>query len=248
MKIRIFIFILTTLFGSSAFAQFKKGDRVLGASVTSLVFNSGTADISVSSIGSSTSVIKNHNVLVNPSLGWFLSEKTLVSLIVNINPYGGKTTYEQSGTTYQSDKSNSFNFGLGGYLRQYLKGTGLLPFAQVGLNTGISNLKTEGFFYGGSGPTGYKTSYKGNSTGGTFLNLSLSAGFTKMINQTAGLDFYIGYNYAYNKNTFKKTTLRDNGNNGTIDETLTNETTTKFTNSGLMAGIGFQLFLSGKKK
>jgi hypothetical protein len=67
-----------------------------------------------------------------------------------------------------------------------------------------------------------------------------------MISNTTGLDFYIGYTYSSNKNTFKKTTLRDNGIDGTIDETLKNETTTKFTNNGFLVGIGFQIFLKKK--
>ena len=93
-----------------------------------------------------------------------------------------------------------------------------------------------------------KTTYNGNSTGGGYLNSTFTVGLTKMINETAGLDFYVGYTYSYNKNTFKKTTLKDIGNDGSIDERGENETTTKFTNNGLLAGVGFQLFLRGKKK
>lgn len=248
MKIKplLFIFALVSCFFANA--QFHKGDRVIGASVASLVFNSGSSDITVANIGSNTSVIKNHNVLVNPSMGWFMGDHSLLGVQLSLNPYGAKTTYEQNGSTYQSDKSNSYNLGIGGYFRQYLKGRDFLPFVQLGLNGGLSNLKTEGFFYGGSGVNAYKNSYDGNSKGGGYLNAAFTAGFTKMINETAGLDFYVGYTYSYNKNTFKKTTLRDLGNNGTIDERLENETTTKYTNNGLLAGVGFQIFLRGKKK
>jgi hypothetical protein len=68
-----------------------------------------------------------------------------------------------------------------------------------------------------------------------------------MVGDLTGLDFYIGYNFSYNKNTLKKTTLRDDGNNGTIDSRGENETTTKFTNHGFLLGVGFQVFLKGKK-
>lgn len=248
MRIKSFLAVSAAFCCLTAAGQFKKGDRVIGASVASLVFNSGTSDITVASIGSNTSLIKNHNILINPSMGWFMGEHSVVGIQLTLNPYGGKTSYEQNGSTYQSDKSNSYNVGIGGYFRQYLKGKELLPFVQLGLNGGLSNLKTEGFFYGGSGPTAYKISYDGNSTGGGYFNAAFTAGVTKMINETAGLDFYIGYTYSYNKNTFKKTTLRDTGNDGTIDERLENETTTKYTNNGLMAGVGFQIFLRGKKK
>ncbi|MGQ0738597.1 MAG: hypothetical protein ACT4OJ_06010 [Bacteroidota bacterium] len=231
-------------------AQFQKGDRMVGASVASILYNSGSADISVAQIGTNTSKITSHSISITPTLGWFLSENIAVGASLNINPTGNKTTYEQNGTTYQSDKANNFNIGLGGFVRTYLREgvSKLLPFGQFGFNLGISNLKTEGFFYGGSAPTAYKITYDGSSSGGFFANASLQAGFTKMTGENAGLDFYIGYNYGYNKNTFNKTTLRDNGNDGTIDETLKNETTSKFTNHGFLLGVGFQIFLRGKKK
>ncbi len=240
-------FVLTSITLS---AQFQKGDRMAGASVASILYNSGSADISVAQIGTNTSRITSHSISINPSLGWFLSEKVVVGAGLNINPTGNKTTYEQNGATYQSDKINNFNIGLGGFCRTYLRDgvNKLLPFGQFGFNLGISNLKTEGFFYGGASPNAYKISYTGSSSGGFFANASLQAGFTKMMGENAGFDFSIGYNYGYNKNFFNKTTLRDNGNDGTIDETLKNETTTKYTNHGFLLGVGFQVFLRGKKK
>ena len=237
------VFLLTMV----ANAQFKKGMRMVGASIGSALYNSGSSDITVTSIGSNKSKITNYNVTINPSLGWFISDNTVVGATLNINPNGQKTTYEQSGTTYQSDKSNGYNIGVGGFARNYFNSkSSMMPFGQVSLNGGFSNLKTEGFFYGGSGPTAYKTSYTGNSNGGVFANASFTFGFTKMLGENAGLDFYLGYAFSYNKNTFKKTTLRDLGNDGTIDERAENETTTKFTNHGFILGVGFQIFLPEK--
>ena len=122
-----------------------------------------------------------------------------------------------------------------------------IGFGQFGFNLGINSLKTEGFFYGGSGTTAYKSSYEGSASGGFFANTSLQGGFTRMVGENAGLDFTLGYIYAYNKNTFDKTTLRDNGNDGTIEETLKNETTTKYSNHGFFLNLGFQVFLRKKK-
>ena len=237
------------LTGISATAQFTKGDKMAGASVASIFFNSGNADITVASIGNNISKVTNYGISITPSIGWFISEKTAVGATLNLNPNGQKTTYEQNGSTYQSDKSNGFNIGLGGFVRNYFSDkSSLLPFGQFSLNGGVSNLKTEGFFYGGSGASAYKQTYSGNSSGGFFANASFSAGLTKMMGENAGLDFYIGYNFSYNKNTFKRTTLRDDGNDGTIDSRGENETTTKFTNHGFVLGVGFQVFLRGSKK
>ncbi len=231
-------------------AQFAKGDRMVGASVASLFYNSGSSDITVASIGTNKSTNKNYGVNIAPSLGWFISSKTVVGATLIINPNGQKITYEQNGSTYQSDKTNGFNIGAGGFVRNYFSDkSSLMPFGQVSLNGGISNLKTEGFFYGGStGPNSYKLTYTGESNGGSFVNATFSGGATKMMGENAGLDFYIGYNFSYSKNVFKKTTLRDTGNDGSIDERGENETTTKFTNHGILIGVGFQVFLRGKKK
>ena len=225
---------------------------MIGTTIGSAVFNSGHADLSVASIGSNTSKTNSYAINISPSMGWFLSGKTVTGLSLNINPSGQKTTYEQAGSTYQSDKSTNFNIGFGGFARNYFStktGNSLLPFGQLSLNGGISNLKTDGFFYGGSGASSYKQTYTGNSSGGFYFNTSFSAGFTKLVSPHTGLDFYLGYNFAYNKNTFKRTTLRDDGIDGSIDTRSENETTTKFTNHGFMIGVGFQVFLgSGSKK
>jgi outer membrane protein W len=241
--------ILAVLISINASAQFSKGDKMIGASVGSLVFNSGSADITVASIGSNTSLIKNHSVNISPSVAWFLSDNIAVGFTLNVNPNGQKVTYEQDGTTYQSDKSDGMNIGAGGFARMYLKSGGsLLPFGQAGFNAGVSNLKTEGFFYGGSGVTAYKRTYTGKTTSGSFLNIALTAGVTKMLGENAGLDLSLGYVYSTNKNTFKRTTLQDDGNNGSIDSRAENETTTSFTNNGLVVNVGFQIFIRGKKK
>lgn len=244
MQKKAFLLLLTGMITVTTYAQFAKGNRMAGATVATLIYNSGSTDSKVDQIGSSKSISKSYNVNLSPTLGWFISEKTAVGGSLILNPSGSKITYEQNNTTFQSDKNNRFDIGLGGFARHYLGKSGqLLPFGQFGFNLGISSLKTEGFFYGGSGPTAYKTSYEGSSSGGFFANASLQGGFTRMMGQNAGLDFYIGYTYGYNKNTFERTTLRDNGNDGTVDETLKNETTTKFTNHGFYLGVGFQVFL-----
>ncbi len=232
----------------AASGQFSKGDRMAGSSVASFIYNSGSSDISVDQVGENESKSTSYNLNVSPSLGWFLNSSTAAGASIMINPKANKTTYEQNNTTYQSDKSSQFNIGLGAFIRHYLNTSGnLMPYGQFGFNLGISSLNTEGFFYGGSNPSAYKITHKGNSSGGFYANAGLQAGFTKMTGENTGLDFFLGYLFGYDKNTFDKTTLRDNGNDGSIDETLTNKTTTKFTNHGFILGVGFQVFLRAKK-
>jgi hypothetical protein len=251
MPHRLFAVVLFLFVSFISTGQFQKGDRMVGATIGSAVFNTGNADISVASIGSNTSKTNSYAITVNPSIGWFITSQTVAGFSLTINPTNQKTTFEQNGSTYQSDKSANFNIGFGGFARNYFsakKGNSLLPFGQLSLNGGISNLKTEGFFYGGSGASSYKQTYSGHSSGGFYFNTSFSAGFTKMVSAHTGLDFYLGYNFAYNKNIFKRTTLRDDGIDGSIDTRAENETTTKFSNHGLMIGVGFQVFLEPRKK
>lgn len=237
------------LINSFSIAQFKEGDKIVGASVGNIFFNSGTQDADSPPIGSTTGKVTGFGINISPSLGWFISEKTAAGFSFSLNPAKQKTSFEENGSTFQKDKINSFSISIGGFARNYFSSQGsFLPFGQAGISAGISSRNTEGFFYGGSGPTAYKETYEGKSSGGFFTTASLNLGVTKMVGENTGLDFSIGYNFSYSKNTIKTTTLRDDLIDGSIDVTEENKTTTKFTNHGFMLGVGFQVFLKGKKK
>ncbi len=244
----VFLLFFPLLYSVSSKAQFKKGDRMVGASVASAIFNSGTSDITVAQIGSNSSIVKNYNVAITPSLGWFISENTAVGFVLNINRSGQKTTYEQNGSTYQMDKTDGLNIGGGGFVRNYFSNSSsFLPFGQATINAGASNLKTEGFYYYPGSVPYYKDTYIGKSNGGFFFNGTLAAGLTKMMGENAGLDIFLGYTYSSTNNTFKRTKLYYAASTSTTPvETRNNETTTKFTNHGFQFGIGFQVFLRGK--
>jgi hypothetical protein len=233
---------------STAKAQFSKGDKMVGASVASLLFNSGSSDITVESIGSNTSKVTGYSINISPSIGWFLNENTAAGFTLTINPGSDKTTYEQNGSTYQSDKASRYNLGAGGFVRNYFgDAKKMKPYGQASINVGTSSLKTDGFFYYNTGNPLYKQTYDGKSSGGFFLNAALTGGFTKMLSETTGLDFYLGYNFSVNNYTFKKTILYYTSATDTNPSRGVNNTTTKFTNNGVIAGVGFQVFIKGKK-
>ena len=230
-------------------AQFKKGDKMTGASVGNIFFNSGTQDASAPPVGSTTGKITEFGINISPSLGWFVSDNTAVGVLFNIYTNKKKTSFEENGSTFQKDNEKNFAASIGGFARNYFSSQGnLLPYGQANLLFGISNRNTDGFFYGGSGPSAFKRTYDGNSSGGFFANASLNFGVTKMVGEYTGLDFFAGYNLYYAKNTMTTTTLRDEGNDGSIDVTEKNETTTKLTNHGFVIGVGFQVFIKAKKK
>ncbi|MBL7739035.1 MAG: hypothetical protein JNK14_07440 [Chitinophagaceae bacterium] len=240
--------LLLLTFSCRLAAQFTKGTRMAGASVASIFVSSGTADQTVPSIGTAKGKINGFEINLTPSIGWFVSGKTVAGVTLNLNPSSEKISFESGGSLYQKDKISHFNLGIGGFVRSYLKNEGsLIPFGQFNFSTGFFNEKSDGFFYGGSGANTYKRTYSGKSSGGFFIQPGLSAGITKMINSHTGLDVYAGYNFSYSKSDFSKTTLVDQQINGTIDETEKSEYTSRFSNHRFLIGIGFQVFLERKK-
>jgi hypothetical protein len=245
--IKSFFSGIIILAGIAANAQFKKGDKMVGTSVGSIFFNSGSSDVSFPQVRGYSSKTSSYGVRIEPSFGWFISEKTIIGAAININPSGQKVRYEDIGTSFQEDKSTGLNIGVGGFARNYFGGnSAFMPFGQFGFNAGINSSTMEGYKYYDASPD-YKVSYDGKSSGGFFANATLQFGFTKMVGEYTGFDMYLGYNYSYNKNTFKTTTLTDLDIDGDIDFRSENEPTTKFTNHGLIVGVGFQVFLKGKK-
>lgn len=248
-KAGVFIVISLVISGMAS-GQFKKGMRMAGADIGSIFFNSGTADVSYPSPTTGyTSKTTSFGLSIAPSMGFFISENLAIGVTSNINPTSSKTSYEASGNTYQEDKSSVFNIGIGAFARNYFASgsSSFKPFGQLSINMGVSSQHTEGFFYGGSGVNAYKQTYDGKSSGGSFINATVSLGMTKMLNAHTGLDFFAGYTFSHNNSSYKTVTKRDDGNNGSIDVTFENNPTTNFSNHGVMLGVGFQVFLEPRK-
>ena len=244
----LFVLILTG-FALVTNAQFKRGTRMVGANIASAVFNFGTSDISYPGVTAGYDAkTTSFSVNISPSLGWFISDHTAIGVTAAINPTHRKGTYSSNGNTFQEDVANSFSFGLGGFARNYFgSSSSFMPFGQFSLNLGMTTAKTNGFFYGGTAPNDYKSTYTGKSSGGFFSNATAIFGMTKLVTPHTGLDIFVGYTFSYDKNTYKTTKLRDDGNNGSIDLTEISEPTTKNTTHGVVLGLGFQIFLDPRK-
>lgn len=226
--------------------QFKKGMRMVGATVVSAFFNSGKTDYSYPPpTAGYTSNSNSFGITLNPSIGWFVSDNIAIGALLNVG-YNHQKNFDEnaSGVTFNKNIFNSFNFGIGGFARNYFNSPGnLTPFGQFNLNAGIGSSSNNGFYF----TNGDKNTYDGKSSGDFFINTGLALGLTKMFNANTGLDFYVGYSFSYNKKEFKTTTLTDVGNDGSTDLTSISDPTQKFTNHGIAIGIGFQVFLDKKK-
>lgn len=109
-KRRLFILPLLLL-SFSGVAQLQKGNKILGGTLnystsTNTSDNSGVA-------GGSTS--KTNNLTVNPRLGFFVSDRTVVGLMFDINSYSNETT-NLGGFEYNYESSR---FGFGPFVRRY---------------------------------------------------------------------------------------------------------------------------------
>lgn len=244
MRLKPAVLLPLIFISTFANAQLKKGNRMVGATVGSIFFNSGSSDISFPLPGLDyTSNTTSFGASIAPTMGWFISDRTAVGVTVNINPTKSKTTLESSsGNTFQRDETRDFNLGIGGFARNYFaSGSSFRPFGQAALNIGLTSKKTEGMYIAPGNL--YKTTFDGKSSGGLFTNATLSFGMTKLLGPQVGLDFFAGYSFSFANTEMKTTTLRDDGNNGSVDFTSIDDRETKTTNHGFMIGVGLQVFL-----
>ena len=226
--------------------QFKKGDKMLGASVGTLFFSHSNTDLSTTLLVSSTSN-DNYGITFNPSLGWFVSDNIAVGIMPNIGYTKLKTLGKTpSGSTFIKDESNRFNAGLGGFARYYLPGGNVKTrfYGQYDLSIGLGGSKRDGFEYERNGIFVDRYSYK--SSGDLTVNTGINLGVSKFVSNRTALDIFIGYKFSYIKSNTKGNFLRDYTNPGTADETTTPDYDQKLTGHNFTLGVGFQIFLDKK--
>jgi hypothetical protein len=245
---KIVIVVAVLLITITINAQFKKGDKMLGASVGSVFFNSGSTDLS-NSISTSTTTINNFGITLNPSIGWFTKDNLAIGLMpsfgYNKQNQLGKSS---SGSTYLKDDNSQFNFSIGGFARYYFIGNSSSTrfFGQYDLSLGIGSSKREGFQYETLGV--YVDRYNQKSSGDFNASTGLSAGVSKFLSKYTSLDIYIGYKFSYNKSNPTGSSLRDYSDPGTPDQTQKIDFDQKFTGHNVVLGVGFQVFLEKNKK
>src|SRR6266513_4332385 len=145
-----FLIIALLLVSITLNAQLKKGMRMVGATVGNSFFNSGKSDYSYPPPTTGyTSNSNNFGVTLNPSMGWFISDNTVIGALLNFC-YTHQKTFAKAtnGNIFNRDISNSFNIGIGGFARNYFKSSGtMMPFGQFNLNGGIGSTSNNGFYF-----------------------------------------------------------------------------------------------------
>ena len=249
-KIKWLFFSVCLLASFVSDAQFSRGNKMVGASIGSILFTSGSSDYSFPGVSGYTSENNRFGITINPSIGWFVSDDIAIGALININITSEIVNNKTRDTTYSHNKHNQSNFGIGGFVRKYFKTSSksLTPFGQINISLGSGSTTTKGYLYGFEGTEKYKDSYDGKSSGDFFYNAGLNLGVTKMINSFIGLDVYAGYTYSYTKSSSKTTTTRHyiTGSNGDFKSEY--EPTIKTTTSNVLLGVGLQIFLERKKQ
>lgn len=238
---------LALLFNTIMYAQLKEGNKMVGVTVGSAFFNTGTTDFS-SAIGSSSTSNDNFGVSLSPSIGWVTSPNIIIGVMPSIGYNKQKQLGKSSsGSTYLKNENNQFSFGLGGFVRYYFDGSSQATrfFGQYNLGLGISSTKSEGFEYERLGV--YVDRYNRKSSGDFFANTGVSLGVSKFLSPNTALDFSIGYNFSYRKSNPTGTTLRDYSDPGTGDETQKLDFDEKVSTHNIVLAVGFQIFLEKKK-
>lgn len=242
-----FFLLLACCFTLMLNAQFKKGTRLVSANIGSALFNSSTIDygqtVDIGGTLYTQATIKNFDIKLAPGIGWFISPQVAVGGRIGLNYLSAKRNDkdQNSGNIYSKDNSNSFFVDLSAFSRYYFTTEKTwLPFAEATAGVGFGSSKGDGFFYKGSE---YKDVSDTKSSGDFAINAGLLVGITKMLGDQVGLDIAAGYKYTRFKNEVRKTTQRDVGMDGSIDETLQNLTTQKSNRHGLQISVGLQIFL-----
>jgi hypothetical protein len=244
---KLSVVVIGLLITAAINAQFRRGDKMVGASIGTVFFNHSNTDLSTSLLVSSTSN-DNYGINFNPSLGWFVSDNIAIGIMPTVG-YSkqkilGKTP---TGNTFIKDESNRFNVGIGGFARYYLPGenTKARFFGQYDLSVSLGGSKRDGFEYERNGI--YVDRYDYKSSGDFFANTGISLGVSKFLSNKTALDIYFGYKLSYIKSNTTGNFSRDYTNPATADETERPDYVQKLTGHNLTLGVGFQIFLDKKR-
>jgi hypothetical protein len=237
MHPKYFFIALMILSGITGAAQFKKGNRMIGATIGSGYFSSGKTVYAYPA--PTTGYISfNHswNLGFTPAFGWFVKDNAIAGVHVIANTSHQKTWNESSGITNREDNLHNTDFGGGIFYRYYFSTTAKAnPFLHAYFIGGSGITKTNGFYY----TTGLET-YNGKSSNKFFYNLGLRAGLTRMISSSAGLEASVGYIHSFTRFTTKTKAILHSSGGNIISEY---QPTQKFTGNGINLDVGLEIFL-----
>lgn len=237
--------LLISVMSMTAYGQFTKGTRTLGFNFGGIGYNSRNTDedYTDSRFGLRTKSQNDFSLSINPSYGVFLSNQLLLGggLSVSYN----RSKYEEKYDFVFNSSSNSLVMGLNVYSRYYFAGkNNLFPYGQINFGIGFGN---------GSGESTERYISRDSSIIEDFtqkgilnVNAGFSAGVTKMLNKSVGIDFSLGYNLNMFNSTISPTFSRVVRGSTTESGSGGEYKSSNITN-GLGINVGLIIFLEPKK-
>lgn len=183
----------------SAFAQTKKGDKLVGVGFGSVSYTNSDSKTTYSN----TPTVYNSDgnsfsISVNPNIAWFIQDNLAVGGGVSVSFYTSKSNSSNTSSSSTTEsKSTQPAFYVGPMARYYFGGSSKgMPFAQANFQIGISSSKSESkSSSGASSETTAKP--KGDWNGG------VSFGYEHFITSNVGFYGSIGFNYGKSKTTYE---------------------------------------------
>lgn len=187
MKLILAVAMLFTAFGVNA--QTEKGKMLAGGN---LGFNFGTSKVTFvpdSGDKSSSNGPKTTAFSFTPNIGYFFIDNLAGGLKLNLSSYSEKSKVT-IGTTEYDDKSNSFIFNVGPFLRYYYGlNDNMKVFGEGFFGFGVDNSKYETPVTDGLGNvTTSTTETKVNGTG-----FEVGPGLAYFINENIGVEALLTY-------------------------------------------------------
>src|SRR4051812_30747866 len=106
MRSKQLVFYICIFISLQGAAQFKKGTKMIGASVASAFIGTGKTDYTFPNGTQGYSTHNNNRSLnLSPSIGWFLNSNSVAGLSLLVNSSYQKTWNESSGSTYKEDRN-----------------------------------------------------------------------------------------------------------------------------------------------
>jgi hypothetical protein len=242
MPFRLIVLLLFCLCFTAARAQFQKGNRMIGASIGSGNYLTGTTNFTYPNTQGYKASSNQFSLSVTPTYGIFLSPSLVIGGSINL-----ATSYERidnkslRDTTFSSSRASNTDLGLGVFARYFLSAEGKgFPWLQLFVNGGTGFGKTSGFSFGSDATGAYRDSYTGKTAGRFFFNTGLNLGYTRMLNPGLGLEAFAGYQYSITRFTNETASVRQYASSTVTQEF---QPTQRFAGGGVNFGLGLQVYL-----
>jgi hypothetical protein len=228
------LFLFFTVCCTSAFAQFSKGDKLVGVGIGSLSYTNSDSKTTYSN----TPTVYNSDgnsfsISVFPSIAWFVQDRLAVGGSISIGFYNSKSESSNTGSSNTSEsKYNQPSFYIGPYARLYFGGSAKgMPFVQANAQYGVYGGKSSSKSSGGSSSE-TTTKPKGD------WNAGASFGYEHMITPNVGFYGSIGVNYGSSKTMYEYRPSTGSGY----------DYTSEYSRFYIPVNVGLQIHILKKKK